>query len=314
MQSLINRRKKIVKFSDQLLLDEFSTCPFVAPVPRIANKKPKEVSRQLENSSFINEVNENLCSEVESLKIEDERKEKELKQFSQKLGDLQKKKIEAPSRSRQNMKRKAEIIVKKKEIIKKLKKGSNISTSTTTDIQLNHLKKQKTNMAAYYQSKKRNVSKSSLAVKDSELSQLRNFLSRYENVQLKTEISELRSGKIQTKKDDKTYSDDLRETIYALSNLNVSSKNIANVIKSVLNCKTKKDIDTLPDHTTINRIIREMKQLSTFQVAEQISMSKYMTCKYDGTQKRGEHFVEVSCHPCSDFYYWTIRAGINNCR
>ena len=36
----------------------------------------------------------------------------------------------------------------------------------------------------------------------------------------------------------------------------------------------KKDIRTLPDHTIIDHIIRKIKLLSIFQVAEQICMSK----------------------------------------
>ena len=54
------------------------------------------------------------------------------------------------------------------------------------------LEKHKTNMADYYQQKKRNVSKSRPA-KDSELLQLKKDLSRSEDVQLKTKLIEIRS-------------------------------------------------------------------------------------------------------------------------
>ena len=56
----------------------------------------------------------------------------------------------------------------------------------------------------------------------------------------------------------------------------------------------KKDIETLADHTTINRIIREIKQLYTFEVPEQICMSNKKVNNILTSEKTGCYMCRQS--------------------
>ncbi len=98
---------------------------------------------------------------------------------------------------------------------------------------------------------------------------------------------------MKTKVDGKTYSSDVRSTIYGLACAQVSVERMADVVTLVLGKLAKKSVGPLPDPTTTGRIIREMKELSKFQISEALAKEEHTTLKYDGTSKKKMHYVEV---------------------
>ena len=132
-----------------------------------------------------------------------------------------------------------------------------------------------------------------------------------ENQHLNAEIERLRecgsSSPIQTKRDGKTFSEDLRLTIYELEECQVSAKNIPIVITAVLKHLAKRTIESLPDKTTINRIVKEMKQLSKHQIRETLKNEEHTTLKYDGTEKLTKHYAEMQISTKSH----TLTTGIS---
>lgn len=155
--------------------------------------------------------------------------------------------------------------------VNKLNKELNDATNNVQLKQEELLKllNQKKAMKSYYN--KKFGHRSSLSVQtqtdaykpDSEVQSLVSHL-QWENGVLREEVDSLKSqnsAAISTKSDGKTYSNKLRETVYALSEKQVLVRQISPVIQAVvkglLNVELSKE--ELPDMTTTYRIIKEIE-------------------------------------------------------
>lgn len=98
---------------------------------------------------------------------------------------------------------------------------------------------------------------------------------------------------IETKKDGKTFTANIREASYHLQNLGVGQGKVSEAIKKVVKAVTNKDVGPLPSYTSQNYFTKEMKALSRQQVKQCLSGKENTTLKYDGTTKKLGHLVEV---------------------
>ena len=93
--------------------------------------------------------------------------------------------------------------------------------------------------------------------------------------------------------DGRTYSDNLRETIYLCISKNVALSNLSDVIIGVLQKMVGVTLTDFPDVTTCRRISREMGVISRLEIAEELVGEKSTTIKYDGTTKAKQHWIEA---------------------
>ena len=131
------------------------------------------------------------------------------------------------------------------------------------------------------------------------------------NLELQLEDQEVPdiSNTIETKRDGKTFTPQIREACYHLQNLGVSQKNVSVAIKLVTKAITGKElIGSLPSHTTQNLISKEMASLSRQQIKECVTQADSLTLKYDGTTKKVGHLAEVEISTEHD----TFLVGIKN--
>ena len=114
------------------------------------------------------------------------------------------------------------------------------------------------------------------------------------NVELQEKVNELLStdDEIQTFAKGK-FNDDVRACCYELLSLNVGIRNVAPVIRSVMNNLAHQSVDRLPSNTVLCRMMLECLTLAEAQLGEELSYSDQdnYTIQTDGTTKYGQHFA-----------------------
>ena len=135
----------------------------------------------------------------------------------------------------------------------------------------------------------------SVRLRQEELQNLKAKISLLENEksELEHRLPRPDSNLIETKKDGKTYSDDLRMAIYKCIDNNVAVDKVENVVRSVVKHITNKELSAFPDTHTCRNMVREMNMLSKIQVAVALQNAENTTLKYDGTTKAKQHWVEA---------------------
>lgn len=103
-------------------------------------------------------------------------------------------------------------------------------------------------------------------------------------------------------RDGKTFNSSVRECVYFCTSRQVSVNNISPVIRYCVEKMSGKKLGKLPDPSTCERMVPEMREISKFQLGEELSSATGTTLKYDGTSKKRRHFSEVQIATAIDTY------------
>ena len=114
-----------------------------------------------------------------------------------------------------------------------------------------------------------------------------------ENDVLKDELEENRAKTIPTMRDGKTINSAVRQCVYFCTTRQVSIRNISPVIRYCVEKLGGQKLGKLPDASTCERMVPEMRELSKLHIGEELASSTDTTLKYDGTSKKRRHFSEV---------------------
>lgn len=138
-----------------------------------------------------------------------------------------------------------------------------------------------------------------IAVQVLELEERVKYLQR-ENEALQAEINDIKEMKLPTKVGRK-YTENVRQCCMELLSHNVSLKNVAAVIDSVLRNMVGLKAEDLPHYTTINRMLIEMKAVAQ-QLADLLTSEENLTLHSDGTTKFGQHYQSFQLSATSSTY------------
>ena len=232
---------------------------------------------QCPNCTVLETVNHEIGDEISFLRSENEKSKTKILKCEKSLEQRQ---TYTTKRVNQMLKRKNSSINKKSALIRKLKR------------KIHSLEKKESHVC-----KSKRVYSKKLRTHDQIIKKLQNTVRQknacIDDLQIKADSLQTDPSQINTKKDGKTYSDELRETIYDLSTYQISVSNISRVIKSVISHLTDLDIVDLPDQTTCSRIVREMAEISRMHIGEVLQSEKDTTLMYDGISKKKCHYGEV---------------------
>lgn len=112
-----------------------------------------------------------------------------------------------------------------------------------------------------------------------------------ENLLLEEKLAEKSCHTIKTRLDGKTYSDDMRETIFTCLESNVAIDKLQKVIRTAVTTLAKRELDDFPDSHTCRVMAREMSAVSRAHVAAALESTEHTTVKFDGTTKKKVHYV-----------------------
>ena len=305
--SLIKIEKKVKSLhrgqQEEDKLNRYLSEPYRLPVLTKNKENESGTSEPLPDSShqkapacqfgceILKNVNRDLAKEVNKLQVDLEQKEseaftlkKESDGLSVQLSKMKERKHRLePKRLNQALKRKMKQLQDKDREIKRLKIE-------------NYVAKRKLDRNVQNRRRQGQIRQPSITFKTVELvKQLRQQLAAVEldKTVLEDKLRDMADNLIITKQDGKTYTSAVRRVVYDLICAQVSVDNIPVIIQSVVTNLTKKTVGPLPDPTTCSRIAREMKELSKYQINEELSSAKNTTVKYDGTSKKKTHYVEV---------------------
>ena len=287
-----NRRNNSEQSRYILFLDEKFYIPVECHTDQPKPTSPLSHKNQIDktNPTVVPDVNinKNVEKKDEQLKRENLRKQKSINKLKKDLDkstkQLKQMKTYQPFRVREKIKRKDIKISKLKEQL----------DHVNEDI-IRKVQHQKRNLVNYHKKRESSINIPNNNNQDEKLIASlheENKLLIHEMEHLKEEIVKLTENKINTKKDGKTYSSDVRRCVYMLAEAQVSLSNIPNVIRAVCEILSKREIQDLPDATTCARIVREMGQLSKYQCGEALCEKTDLTLLYDGTTKRQHHYGE----------------------
>ena len=114
-------------------------------------------------------------------------------------------------------------------------------------------------------------------------------VARQERDELADRLEELESGTIHTKNGQK-YVDGVRQCCIELLSMNVATKQIEPVIRSVLRNIASFEVDALPKPSTLSGMLAEMKCIAYQQISDELDQHENLTLHSDGTSKFGEHY------------------------
>ena len=114
-------------------------------------------------------------------------------------------------------------------------------------------------------------------------------VARQERDKLADRLEELESGTIHTKNGQK-YVDCVRQCCIELLSMNVATKQIEPVIRSVLRNIASFEVDALPKPSTLSGMLAEMKCIAYQQISDELDQHDNLTLHSDGTSKFGEHY------------------------
>ena len=84
--------------------------------------------------------------------------------------------------------------------------------------------------------------------------------------------------------------------------MNVSTKQIEPVIRSVLKNIASFEVDELPKPSTLTGMLAEMKCIAYQQISDEVNQHDYLTLHSDGTSKFGEHYSSYQISTESSAY------------
>ena len=114
-------------------------------------------------------------------------------------------------------------------------------------------------------------------------------IARHERDIILERLSELESNIVHTKSGQK-FADGVRQCCIELLSMNVATKQVEPVIRSVLKNIASIDVEALPSQSTITGMLAEMKCLAYQQISDEICQEENLTLHSDGTSKFGEHY------------------------
>lgn len=113
-----------------------------------------------------------------------------------------------------------------------------------------------------------------------------------DNAEMSETLESILSSKEITTFESGRYTDDVRACVYELLSLNVGVRNIAPVIRCVLNNIAHKSVGRLPSYGLTCQMILESLTIVQAQLGEKLSQTvRYNTLQTDGTAKFGEHYA-----------------------
>lgn len=113
-----------------------------------------------------------------------------------------------------------------------------------------------------------------------------------DNAEMSETLESILSSKEITTFESGRYTDDVRACVYELLSLNVGVRNIAPVIRCVLNNIAHKSVGRLPSYGLTCQMILESLTIVQAQLGEKLSQTVgYNTLQTDGTTKFGEHYA-----------------------
>eukprot|EP00112_Aurelia_sp_Birch-Aquarium-sp1_P019970 Seg5042.2 transcript_id=Seg5042.2/GoldUCD/mRNA.D3Y31 product="hypothetical protein" protein_id=Seg5042.2/GoldUCD/D3Y31 len=153
---------------------------------------------------------------------------------------------------------------------------------------------QKSSNASYWRNKK---SLPILKLKNT-IKKLREMCQESEKRATELEASQMEqrdanSPIIETRKDRKTYDDNIRKCIYYCLQSQVPTDQVSNVIAYIVKEMTGMELSLTPSKSCASRIAREMGIIADMQGADTILTSKNSTLSWDGTSLKGVHLNEV---------------------
>ena len=250
--------------------------------------KIREDSKQANRRvSQIAKLNKKLNCKMQQLQKDLTGAQQNLKTFNgykpYRVRQMLKRKLQSITNVKKNHDEKSEEIEKLEDKIREVKS------------ELKKVKKQKNNMQSYHRNRKPDQIEIDDGVGTEMVDNLRNELAalEYQNGKLQDQNESITNTLINTKKDNKTYSSDVRKTIYSLSNAQVAVNRLEDVIRTVCKNMANREIGPLPDSGTCAKIIREMGALARLQCAEILKDEQHTTLMYDGTTKKKFHYGEV---------------------
>ena len=102
-------------------------------------------------------------------------------------------------------------------------------------------------------------------------------------------LEELESGTICTKSGQK-YVNGVRQCCIELLSMNVATKQIDPVIRSILRNIASFEVNALPKPSTLSGMLAEMKCIAYQQISDELGEHDNLTLHSDGTSKFGEHY------------------------
>ena len=114
-------------------------------------------------------------------------------------------------------------------------------------------------------------------------------VARQERDELADRLAEIESGTICTKNGQK-YLDGIRQCCIELLAMNVATKQIEPVIRSVLKNIASFEVDALPKPSTLTGMLAEMKCIAYQQISDELCHHDNLTLHSDGTSKFGAHY------------------------
>ena len=126
-------------------------------------------------------------------------------------------------------------------------------------------------------------------------------VARKERDVLAERLDEIESGTLCTKSGQK-FLDGVRQCCIELLSMNVTTKQIEPVIRSVLKNIASFEIDELPKPSTLTGMLAEMKCIAYQQISEEVNQHDHLTLHSDGTSKFGEHYSSYQISTESSSY------------
>ena len=184
-----------------------------------------------------------------------------------------------------------EIRVIKEEVSKLRKDAKKGAVSKETLKKVMH---QKSSNASYWRNKK---STTILKLKD-KIKKLQELCRESEQRTIELEASQMEqqdasSPIIETRKDKKTYDDNIRKCIYYCLQSQVPTDQVSNVITYIVKEMTGMELSFTPSKSCVSRIAREMGIIADMQGADTLLTSNNSTLSWYGTSLKGLHLNEV---------------------
>uniref|UniRef100_A0A8C7YFM4 Uncharacterized protein n=1 Tax=Oryzias sinensis TaxID=183150 RepID=A0A8C7YFM4_9TELE len=213
----------------------------------------------------------------------------------------------------QDIKRKKKIIAKKSEMIrllrKEIKSGPGMEQLDSLRKQLSYEKKKNLQLKKYRKCKKvaetsasaeSDDSRGLIAAKTVNVQSQRIRELENENLVLQENVESLTNRQHQIfVREGKIYPFDLRMVVYDNILNNVPTSSIPILIQKLAQ-RAGFTLDTVPNKSTVEQMIRELGVVSDFQVAEFLLSNQDLTLGFDATTQEGVHVNEIHFTSASD--------------
>ena len=114
-------------------------------------------------------------------------------------------------------------------------------------------------------------------------------LARHERDILSERLDDMESNTVRTKQGQK-FIDGVRQCCIELLSMNVGTKQVESVIRSVLRNIVSIEVGELPKPSTLCGMLAEMKCLAYQQISDEVGSQENATLHSDGTSKFGHHY------------------------